>query len=180
MNTALVAVGYVVGLFAVAALILTVRDRLARRPAPSPAEQAADDAARRARLLTPDWPAVERQLGRRTPEVLRRLYTDQTLLLSAPLTITGPPDTSDTEWHIECFHPADGRGEHFWVPSGAFCFATTGFGDPYYIEAGPRGEDGPVSVHYHDGGDVVRIADTLAEFLTWPRRPDRPPLDADA
>ncbi len=145
----------------------------------SGAQQAAA-AAWRARLLAPDWPAVERQLGRRVPAVLHRLFADHALLLSAPLTVTGRPGASDTEWDIETFHPADGRADHFPVPAGAFCFATTGFGDPYYVELGPRGEDGPVAVHYHDGGDVVRIANTLTEFLSWPRRSDRPPLGAGA
>jgi hypothetical protein len=181
MKLALLAVGYVVGLFAVAALSLTVREWLVRRPPPSPEEQQAAEAAWRARLLAPDWPAVERQLTRRAPQVLHRLYADHALLLSAPLTVTGPPDAIDNEWYIESFHPADGS-DHFWVPApaGAFCFATTGFGDPYYVELEPRGDDGPVFVHYHDGGDIVRIADTLAEFLAWPRRPDRPHRDAEA
>lgn len=180
MKLALVAIGFLVGLVAVAGLILTVRDRLVRRPPPSPEERQAAEAAWQARMLAPDWPAVERQLARRAPAVLHRLYGDQALLLSAPLTVTGPPDAIDTEWHIESFHPADGRGDHFWVPAGAFCFATTGFGDPYYVECGPRAEDGPVSVHYHDGGDIVRIANNLAEFLSWPRRPDRPHLEPEA
>jgi hypothetical protein len=179
MKFGIIAVGYVIGLFTVAALILTIRDWFVRRPPRSPEEQRAADAAWRARLLEPDWPAVERQLARRPPAVLRQLYADHALLLSAPLVVTAP-DAVDAEWPIECFHPADARGDHCPVPTGAFCFATTGFGDPYYVEFGARGEDGPVSVHYHDGGDIARIADTLAEFLSWPRRPDRPHLEADA
>lgn len=180
MKLALLAVGYVVGLFAVAAIILTVRDWLIRRPPPSPEEQRAAEAAWNEQLLAPDWAAVERQLGRRTPAVLRELYADHALLLSTPFTVIGPPGGLDAEWHIDSFYPADGRASTFWVPAGAFCFATTVFGDPYYVELGQHGEDGPVSVHYHDGGDIVRIANTLAEFLTWPRRPERPHPAAEA
>ena len=175
MERGIIAFGYVIGLFAVAALILTIRDWFVRRPPRSPEEQRVADAAWRARLLEPDWPAVERQLARQPPAVLRRLYADHALLLSAPLIVAAP----DAEWPIECFHPADARGDHFSVPAGAFCFAASGFGDPYYVEFGARGEDGPVSVHYHDGGDIARIADTLAEFLSWPRRPDRAHLEAE-
>jgi hypothetical protein len=73
MELGIIAFGYVIGLFAVAALILTIRDWFARRPPRSPEEQRVADAAWRARLLEPDWPAVERQLARRPPVVLRRL-----------------------------------------------------------------------------------------------------------
>ena len=44
------------------------------------------------------------------------------------------------------------------------------FGDPYYVEFAAGRDDGPVSLRFHDGDDVERIADSLAEFLSWPRR----------
>src|SRR4029450_4722290 len=73
------------------------------------------------------------------------------------------------------FHPADGRGDHFEIPPRAFCFAKNIFGDPYYVNLGRKGEDRPVFVHYHDGGDLVWVVESLARFLSWPREPDFPP-----
>ena len=58
----------------------------------------------------------------------------------------------------------------FGIPPRAFCFAKTKFGDPYDVELGPRRDDGPVSVLYHDGGDIARVANSLRDFLAWPRR----------
>ena len=79
----------------------------------------------------------------------------------------------DQEWHRATFEPADAEGtesDHFGIPPRAFCFAKTKFGDSHYVEFGPRRDDVPVSVLYHDGGDIVRVANSLRDFLAWPRR----------
>jgi hypothetical protein len=82
--------------------------------------------------------------------------------------------------HISSFQPADGRGDHFEIPPRAFCFAINNCGDPYYVHLGVNGEDGPVFVHHHDGGDLEWVAESLAQFLSWPRQAERPHPDADS
>jgi hypothetical protein len=179
----LLGVGGVVGLFVFGALILKIRDWLVAPRPLSDTEQRAAVAAWDARVLAPDWAAVERRLGQAAPAVLRDLYTDRDLLLSPPITVAAPTGAGGQEYHIATFQPADAEGtesDHFGIPASAFCFATTKFGDPYYVEFRPRREDGPVSVLYHDGGDIVRVANSLREFLAWPRRPDVRHRDPEA
>ena len=137
-----------------------------------PAEDALNDP-----LLTPDWPAFERALGRSVPPVVRSLYADHEFLLSAPLVVIGPPGSDAEEWDITTFEPADGRASDTTIPRYAVCFAVTCTGDPYDVELGATGDDGPVSVHYHDPDEIERVADSLAEFLSWPREPDSPDSD---
>jgi hypothetical protein len=166
----LVGLGFLLGMVALAAGILLVRDRLFGPRDLSPAELEEAQIAWAARLLAPDWPAVEQQLGRPAPAVLRELYADHGLLQSTPFGVIGPATDGEADWDIHSFQPADGRGDYFEIPPGAFCFATTVFGDPYYVEFAAGRDDGPVSLRYHDGGDVALIADSLTEFLSWPRR----------
>ena len=166
----IVGLGFVIGMIALAAGILLVRDRLFGPRDLSPGELAEAEIAWKARLLAPDWPAVEQQLGRAAPEVLRQLYADHALLQSTPFVVSGPTTDGGAEWDIHSFQPADGQGDHFEIRPRAFCFATTVFGDPYYLELAADSDDGPVSRRYHDGGDIERIADSLTEFLSWPRR----------
>jgi hypothetical protein len=160
--------GFFLVMVALAAGILLVRDRFFGPRDRSPEELEDAQIAWEARLLAPDWPAVERQLGRPAPAVLRELYADHVLLQSTPFSVSRP--AGDAEWDIHSFQPADGRGDHFEIPPGAFCVANTVFGDPYYVDFAAGSDDGPVSLRYHDGSDVERIAESLTEFLSWPRR----------
>jgi hypothetical protein len=177
----LLAIGCVVGLFVVAALILTLRDRLLAPKPLSPEERRARAEAWRARLLSPDWGAVERYLARPVPTAVRELYADHALITREGLTLVGPSGSED--WDIACFRPADAQAlaeGDVGIPPGAFPFASNVFGDPYYVLA-PRGaDDGPVYVLYHDGGDVAFVAGSLRELLTWPRRADTAAGDSAA
>ena len=166
----MIGLGFLIVILAFSAGILLVRDRVFGPRDRSPAALEEAQIAWEARLLAPDWPAVERQLGRPAPAVLRELYADHALLRGTPFIVSGSETDGEAAWHIHSFQPADGRGDHFEIPPGAFCFAMTEFGDPYYVELAAGSDDGPVSLGYHDGGDVERVADSLTEFLGWPRR----------
>jgi hypothetical protein len=108
------------------------------------------------------------------PDVLLELYADPDLLETPPFVVVSPD--GNEEWDIDEFEPADAEAmdvDHFGIPETAFCFATSGFGDPYYVEFPSVGDDGPVYRLNHDGGDIDRVAGSLREFLNWPRRPGR-------
>ena len=174
MEIVFVAIGSLIGMFGLAALVLFIRDRLFGRRPPSPAEVRARTEAHRAKLLAPDWPAVEERLGQPVPAILRELYENHALLTNTPLEVRNP-QSPDATWHIADFAPANAEtmsSERLSVPPGTFCFATNGFGDPYFTVI--DGDAGPVYVHYHDGDDIVLVANSLAEFLSWPHRPDPP------
>ena len=172
--TILLVVGYVVALFVLAAVIVMVRERLARPREPTENEQRARHEAWVAKLTAPDWPAVETRLGRPVPRVLRELYADQNLIASGDFTIRDPNRPGeDGEWNVASFHPASGDSvgpTGFGVPEGALLLATTGVGDEYYVLI-DRDEDdtGPVYLYYHDGDDLAHVADSLRRLLSWPR-----------
>jgi len=180
--TIILAIGYVVALFAAAALILTVRDRLVAAKPLSPEEERARAEAWRARLLSPDWTAAERHFGRHVPAAVRELYADHGLITREGLTLVGPPG-SENDWDLSWFLPADAeafaKGD-FGIPPGALPFASTVFGDPYFVLAPREADDGPVYVLHHDGGDIAFVAGSLRELLTWPRRTDDAAGDSSA
>jgi hypothetical protein len=129
------------------------------------------------RLLTPQWPIVEAYLKRPVPEVLRSLYANKDLITSFDLLVT-PPDAGDDRqagWNVNEFVPADLESlvrTMETVPFGTFTFATNEYGDPYYVQVGAEQDgDGPVYVHYHDGGDTALVAPSLKTFLSWKREP---------
>jgi hypothetical protein len=150
---------------------------------PSREEQEAAAASYRARLASPQWEEVAAGLGRPIPTVLKELYADPSGL-EGDVYVFDPAKPKDVgeAWYVNQFVPADYDALQpalESIPPGAFNFAFNEFGDPYYVELGAGDDgDGPVSVHYHDGGDIVRVAPSLREFLRWPRQPrSYAPLD---
>lgn len=130
-----------------------------------------------ARVRSPQWERVEAVLGRPIPAMLRALYADPELTASSHLLIFDPARGAEraNAWWVGQFSPADEEAlgpKLESVPPGAFAFASNEYGDPYYIRLGelPDG-DGPVFVHYHDGGNTEFVAPSLRTFLAWPREP---------
>jgi hypothetical protein len=128
------------------------------------------------RLLAPHWEMVEGHLKRPVPEVVRSLYANKDLITSFDLLVL-PPGTEDRYegWNINEFVPADLQTIVMTmetIPYGTLCFATNEYGDPYYVQIGAEADgDGPVYVHYHDGGDTELVAPSLKKFLSWKREP---------
>lgn len=170
--------GYLLALGVLAAAALWVVDRLRHRR-PSPEEQARARAVRLAALLNPDWEGLERTLRIRLPASLRTLYGNRELVITDGLVLERPPGAGpQREWEVAGFEPLgpDPSGMD-WAeaPRNSLHFAGNGNGDSYYVVLGTRPDgDGPVFLYYHDGNDTERVADSLAEFLSWPRRPRRP------
>lgn len=96
------------------------------------------------RLGNPDWSAVERHVAGRASASLRSLYGNPALVLSRQL-----------------------------LPAGAWGFASDLSGDMYLVRLQSDGADCPVELWHHDGGDIERVAPSLAAFLAWPRVPTR-------
>lgn len=168
----LLGIGYLLALALAAGVLLWVRDRLSAPREPTPAELAARERTYRARLLAPNWSAIEAQPGAGPiPDTLRELYQDRDLLLSTNLDVVDPELHGGEEavWSVDRFCPADREAlAEQWeeLPRGSFTFAECD-GDPYYVVLGKSGSDGgPVYHLFHDGGETVTVAPTLATFLT--------------
>ena len=76
-------------------------------------------------------------------------------------------------WLIACFVPADVAGMDSWWPADdkKFIIADTGCGDPYYMNL-PLVQPDPLPVYvlYHDRGEMLKVADSLAEFIELCKR----------
>ncbi len=141
--------------------------------------KAAYDASLR-RLLNPQPDAVERELGKLLPQRLLQLYQDKSAIQSVGFQLENPGKRRwrPKRWPVYCFEPLDMESlnelpyEEELGPG--FCFATTGRGSWYWIAAsGQRAKDSPVIFLDYDGGGShgETVANSLDEFLNWPRRP---------
>jgi hypothetical protein len=133
--------------------ILVIRDRYkAWRGRKSPQQLEAERQDLIQRLRHPEWPAIERALGRRVPNVLKALYADSQWLTGAEFRVISP------------FVPAERIEDHMRValiPATAeslatldaisvdvFQFATDEFGNPYGVQLFEQPDgDGAVFLH---------------------------------
>jgi len=160
-------------------LILRIRDRIRdRRHRKTPERIEAEGRAYRERLLHPNSMAVEEQLGGRLPDRLVALYADHVTILSKGLKIQKPktvPSGGGYEW-IQEFLPLDTESQRYAVDlvepgwGNGFCFAGDGCGNFYWVPvSNVRQADAPVFFACHDPWGNEKIADSLEEFLSWPR-----------
>jgi hypothetical protein len=165
-------------LLLIATGIRRVIARFGSRPTPDQIKAAYDAYLRR--LLNPQPDAVERELGKLLPERLLQLYEDKSAIQSVGFQLEKPgKQRSRTKrWPVYCFEPLDTEALND-VPykeglGPGFCFATTGRGSWYWIAASDqRAKDSPVIFLDYDGGGSQgeTVANSLDEFLNWPRLP---------
>lgn len=146
-------------------VILLLLDALRRRRNASsklPAES-------QTRLLQPDWAFYERHLQRPVPAALRELFSD-IALLSASASFHGKREG------ISSFEPLIESGlleTHDEIGYDIVPFATSGCGDPIYLEPGP-GKSDKVYIAYHDDpGNVEVFAESVARILESGRQGGR-------
>lgn len=155
-------------------IVLSIYSRMAARR--SRASRAQSQVEFHRRLRDPRLGELERHFRRPLPETLKRLYQDSERIFTTN-SVLDPPAAKDMDraWLVASFLPADMTTlEEGWPELGEnnFPFAYDDFGDPYYIPLDQASAlDGPVFQYHHDGGDRERVADSLADFLSWPSRP---------
>lgn len=167
-------------LLLIATGIRRVIARLRSRRTPDQIKAAYDAYLRR--LLNPQPDAVERELGKLLPERLLQLYEDKSAIQSVGFQLEKPGKKRwrTKHWPVYCFEPLDTEALNE-VPypykeglDPGFCFATTGRGSWYWIAASDqRAKDSPVIFLDYDGGGSQgeTVANSLDEFLNWPRLP---------
>jgi hypothetical protein len=155
-------------------IVLSIYSRMAARR--SRAVRAQSQLEFNRRLQDPRLADLERYFDRPLPETLKRLYQDSERILTTNF-IFDPPGAKNEyrAWLVASFLPADMTTlEEGWAELGEnnFPFACDDFGDPYYIPLDQASAlDGPVFHFHHEGGDRERVAESLADFLSWPSRP---------
>jgi len=166
---------------AVPVLLLWFRDRLRgrRHPHRSPEERIAQARKARESFLHPNPDIVESELGGLLPERLITLYRDEISELSGMLEIR-PPSLEPKAFgeFIQEWLPLNIESQKYTVDleeanwGKGFCFAADGTGNFYWVPVGStRQPDAPVYFACHDPWGNEKIADSLDEFLSWPRVP---------
>src|SRR5438445_13215682 len=175
----------VFGPLAIAAVLLVIatgiRQAITRfRSRPTPEQTTDKYEAYLRRLLHPQPEAVEKELGKLLPESLLQLYEDKSAIQSVGFQLEKPGKKRwwPKRWPVYCFEPLDIEAlnelpyEEDFGPG--FCFATTGRGCWYWVAATDQRErDSPVIFLDYDGSGShgETVADSLEEFLSWPRSP---------
>lgn len=106
--------------------------------------------------------------------MLREVYGAPHALLHGHFYLTHP-DGGTRRW-VDLFLPLDQEALHPYglpLPAGAVAFADDEHGHPYYFvpDSSPYG-DGPVFLLCPNavGEGAERVAESLSEFLGWPRQ----------
>lgn len=129
----------------------------------------------RKRLRSPKPFEVEEKLGALLPSRLVALYRDTKTILENEFQVLPQIKYSEAEsFYIAEFLPLDARSlkdvrglSEFGT---IFCFASDGCGNYFWVSLDKiRQKDSNVWQFYHDDGKNIKVADSLEEFLSWPR-----------
>jgi hypothetical protein len=158
-------------------IILSARDRIRERLRGVSWEQRkAGQEAWRERMLHSRPHEVEASCGGLLPSRLLDMYSDSNLLLSRNFKVCAPgKDPRKNSWWIDNFIPLDVQGQQLTtdlslLDSKGCCFAGDGMGNFYWVPVdSERKSDTPVFFACHDPWGNEKVADSLEEFLSWPR-----------
>jgi hypothetical protein len=156
--------------------LLVVRDRYnAWRHRKSPEQLEAEQQALIRQLRQPEWPAIERALGRPVPAVLKKLYEDPEWMSGEEFRVINPYESVDPNDNFSRIALTPATPESLArlesIDVNVFEFATDEFGNPYGVALFEQPDgDGAVYLHMLDGDAVLRIADSLADLRRWPRQ----------
>jgi len=160
-----------------AALVLLFRDRLrgvtSRK---SDVERQQRQAAWRERMMRPEIEKVEELCGGKLPQRLVSMYShQQDFLLSHDFEVCAPDkDPKENSWWIGDFQPLTVQDQSLTCDLTKFgkgyCFAGDGMGNFYWVPVGnEQVKDTPVYFACHDPWGNEKVAESLEEFLSWPR-----------
>jgi len=168
--------GGILIIFAPAVFILWLRDKIHNRLArESPEERSLRMEEWRQRMLHPEVQAVEESCGRKLPQRLIAMYSDHELIFKRNFDICPPgKNPKKDSWRIAEFIPLTVEDQKStWDLSefgSGFCFATDILGNFYWIPVdAERKSDAPVYFVCHDPWGNEKVAESLGEFLSWPR-----------
>ena len=162
--------------FLLPVFILWARDRLrGLRRRQSPVLRDARLEAWRWRMLHPYPEEVEALCDGLLPQKLLDMYGDSHLVLSRDFEVCAPgKDPRKESWWIGDFVPLHKQDQELTTDLKEFgkgcCFAGDGMGNFYWVPVDSEHKsDAPVCFACHDPWGNEKVADSLEEFLSWPR-----------
>jgi hypothetical protein len=164
--------------FVLFVIVMVIRRSLNRDRVPrSKEELLAARESFRTRLQHPNAAQVEQGMAAFLPQRLLTLYEEHQTLLNEQIEIRRPGASAENpaEW-IEAFLPLDLESQKYTCDLPAqglgkgFCFATEGTGNFYWVPlSDTRQPDAPVFFVSCDPRANEKVAESLDEFLSWPR-----------
>jgi hypothetical protein len=165
-----------------AVVILWLRDKIAgwvRQESPEERDMRLE--AWRQRMLQPEVEAVEESCGGKLPQRLIAMYQDHELIFKRDFEICPPGKDAkkDSRW-IGDFVPLAVEDQERTCDLSLFdrkgcCFAGDGMGNFYWVPVeAERNSDAPIYFACHDPWGTEKVADSLDEFLSWPRVTKKP------
>ncbi len=159
-----------------AILILWLRDRIrGRRARGSDPERQLRLQAWRQRMIHPEIEEVEEFCEGKIPQRLIAMYSDHELILSGDFKVCPPgKDPTKDSWWIGDFVPLAAQDQRLTCDLTEFgkgcCFAGDGMGNFYWVPVDvERKSDAAVYFACHDPWGNEKVAESLDEFLSWPR-----------
>jgi len=157
-------------------LILLLRDKIRSvrfRESDAKREQRLN--AWRGRMMRPEVEEVEELCGGKLPQRLIDMYSHHDLIFSHDFEVCVPgKDPKKNSWGIGDFEPLTVQDQMATCDLSefgkGFCFAGDGMGNFYWVPVDDeQKKDAPVYFACHDPWGNEKVAESLEEFLSWPR-----------
>ena len=159
-----------------ALLLLWLRDKIVGWvKGESPAQRDPRLEAWRQRMLNPEIESVEEFCGGKIPARLIAMYSDHKLLFDSYFEVCPPGKAPKKDsWRLGDFVPLTVEDQNWTTDLTEFgkgcCFAGDGMGNFYWVPVeAARKSDAAVYFACHDPWGNEKVADSLDDFLSWPR-----------
>ena len=126
-------------------------------------------------MLHPEIEPVEESCGGKIPARLIAMYSDHELVFGHDFEVCQPgKDPKKDWWWLRDFVPLTVEDQNRTADLTEFgkgcCFAGDGAGNFYWLPVeADRKSDAPVYFACHDPWGNEKVADSLDDFLSWPR-----------
>lgn len=168
-----------------AVLILILRDKIRGVTSTlSDGERQRRRAEWRERMMQPEFGKVEEFCGGKLPQMLLSMYSDHELIFCQNFAICAPgKDPKREAWWIGEFQPLTVHSQSLTCDLSefgkGFCFAGDGMGNFYWVPVDhEQRKNAPVYFARHDPWGNQKVAESLEEFLSWPRIREEEPLQS--
>lgn len=127
-------------------------------------------------FMNPDPSELARKLGHQLPAALLRMHANRALGEEREFEVIAPPEfgADGGRWSVQWFlplTPASLAAHDMDELAGCMPIAEDFEHNAYYIDVASGADDPAVRWFGYETGQHLLVADSLSEFLTWPRRP---------
>lgn len=127
-------------------------------------------------FMNPDPSELARKLGHPLPAALLRMHANRGIGEEREFEVIPPPEfgADGGRWSVLWFLPLTPASidEHDMTElAGCMPIAEDFDHNAYYIDVASGADDPAVRIFFYETGQHLLVADSLSDFLSWPRRP---------